>query len=129
MNRWVWLLMIPTTCALLPWLLMPALPNDRVDNHVPAVWLLTDGSLPFVGILAIVAFGLRRSVAVPLLPQLPFVIAAVTYLGTAILISINNDDSVGWVSNVFFLSLLCFVLQPVLAAIGGLASVRAVDGL
>jgi hypothetical protein len=117
--RALWaLVVIPTACALIPWivLIVPA------DNLVTPALLLGSGFLVLASVVLTVVFAFRNSLHASLLPLAPFAVVAVVYLGTDVLTWINSDDSIRWVGEAFLAFFLCLAVQPFLAVVGGLIS-------
>jgi hypothetical protein len=126
----MWLVLVPTVCALGPWLLLGKLPHDPETNEVSTSATLVDGFIPVIGVIAAVAYGSRRSGLRPLWPLLPFALVAICFMATMIVFAVANNDggvlegTTQWYGNVQLLSLVCLATQPFLAAIGGAMCLR-----
>lgn len=76
----IWLVVVPTLCALIPWLLVAIALGEGVSPSL----LLVAGCTPMIGVVSAAAYGLRTSSLRTLWPLLPFGAAAGIWLGSTL---------------------------------------------
>ncbi len=125
LGRAIWLLVIPTCCAFGPWIVDAVAPTDPLSGSMTSNAIMTEACVPLIGLLGVVGYRLFATYPVRLWPFAPFATAAACYF-TALTIVVTADNKGGvlegttnWFPDALLAALLCQVLQPFLALVGG----------
>ena len=124
MNRFLWLVIVPTAFAVSAWIIEREGMTSRT--------LIIQASMPLLGFAFAISYRFVTADRYSVWPLLPFGFSAIYFLAATIAVILIHDDgtlegTTRWFGNMQFVSFLCFIFSPVLALCGGLMCIQVSD--